>query len=143
MLSLSSPSLSKLVEEAGLISSLRHPNIVQARGVTGRGGATGRRRRRPASALVAEPHLPACLISRPVFMQRLYHFTLSLQFLGVCTMPAAVITERCARGSLTDVLRAARTDPAATAEMAWPRRLSLALDAARGENASKGWARVA
>lgn len=40
--------------------------------------------------------------------------------------------EYCERGSVTDVLRAGRVDPAAAAQLGWGRRLSMALDAAKG-----------
>ena len=56
-----------------------------------------------------------------------------LTFMGLCTAPAAIVTEYCARGSLTDVIRAARGDPAgAGALLNWQRKLSMLLDAARG-----------
>ena len=53
-------------------------------------------------------------------------------FLGVCTSPPCVITEYCARGSLTDVLRGARQSPAKAAQLDWARRLNMSLDAAKG-----------
>ena len=40
--------------------------------------------------------------------------------------------EYCARGSLYDVLQAARRQPAVAAQLTWQRRLSLAYDAAVG-----------
>jgi hypothetical protein len=80
---LSSPVMAALAQEAGLMASLRHPNIVQ--------------------------------------------------FMGMCTLPPCVVTEYCARGSLTDVLKAGRTGkPAAAADLSWRRRLGMALDAATG-----------
>jgi hypothetical protein len=45
-----------------------------------------------------------------------------LQFFGLCTDPPAIVSEYCARGSLTDVLRAARERPA---DLPWRRRLEL------------------
>lgn len=55
-----------------------------------------------------------------------------VMYLGVCLEPTALITEYCARGSLSDVLRRARTSPALAAQLDWPRRLNMALDAAKG-----------
>lgn len=78
----------KLHEEASLMASLRHPNIVQ--------------------------------------------------FMGIVSSPPAVVTEYCARGSLTDVLRAAREQmlndqsKMATRELTWKRLLGMAADAATG-----------
>ncbi|KDD73320.1 protein tyrosine kinase [Helicosporidium sp. ATCC 50920] len=51
-------------------------------------------------------------------------------FLGLCTTPPCVASEYCARGSLTDVLRRARSG--AGGGLDWARRLSMALDAAKG-----------
>jgi hypothetical protein len=45
-----------------------------------------------------------------------------LQIFGVCPSPPAIVSEYCARGSLTDVLRAARERPA---DLPWRRRLEL------------------
>ena len=50
-------------------------------------------------------------------------------FMGLCTAPPAIVTELCARGSLTDVLKAAKRDPAS---LPWPRRLQMAIGAAAG-----------
>ncbi|KAL4421755.1 hypothetical protein ABPG77_009738 [Micractinium sp. CCAP 211/92] len=55
-----------------------------------------------------------------------------VQFIGVCTSPPAVVTEFCSRGSLLDVLRLARGSQQAAAALTWVRRLSMALDAAKG-----------
>ena len=46
-------------------------------------------------------------------------------FLGVCPYPPLVVTDYCAQGSLTDVLREARASPAKAAKLSWHRRLSL------------------
>ena len=53
-------------------------------------------------------------------------------FMGLCVDPPCIITEYCERGSLTDVLRAGKRDAAAAAELTWPRRLGMALEAATG-----------
>ena len=55
-----------------------------------------------------------------------------VSFLGLCTEPPCIVTELCAHGSLLDVLKRARTTPAVAAELTWPRRLRMALDAAAG-----------
>ena len=54
-----------------------------------------------------------------------------VMFMGMCVEPPCIITEFCARGSLFDVLRKARTSPAFAQQMDWSRRLSMALDAAK------------
>lgn len=52
--------------------------------------------------------------------------------MGFCTDPPALVTEFCAKGSLTDCLRAARADAGVAAQLTWRRRLGMAIDAARG-----------
>ncbi|GAB4821009.1 hypothetical protein N2152v2_008055 [Parachlorella kessleri] len=53
-------------------------------------------------------------------------------FLGVCPFPPCVVTEYCSRGSLSDVLRSAKTSASLAAKLDWNRRLSLMLDTAKG-----------
>lgn len=53
-------------------------------------------------------------------------------FLGVCLEPPSIITEYCARGSLTDVLRGAKTSKQKANMLDWSKRLNMALDAAKG-----------
>jgi hypothetical protein len=48
-----------------------------------------------------------------------------VQFLAVCPFPPSVVTEYCSRGSLADVLRAAKQSPAMAAKLDWPRRLNM------------------
>ncbi|DBA83679.1 TPA: hypothetical protein ACH3X1_006228 [Trebouxia sp. C0004] len=55
-----------------------------------------------------------------------------VMFMGMCVEPPCIITEFCARGSLFDVLRKARTSPAFAQQLDWSRRLTMALDAAKG-----------
>lgn len=55
-----------------------------------------------------------------------------VSFLGVCLEPPCIVTEFCARGSLTDVLRGAKATPAKASLLDWSRRLNMALDAAKG-----------
>ncbi len=58
-------------------------------------------------------------------MIRLRHPSV-LWYLGMCTEPPALVLEYCARGSLYDILRKAKTSPDLAAEIKpWPRRLSL------------------
>ena len=54
-----------------------------------------------------------------------------VMYLGVCLDPPAVVTEYCARGSLNDVLKRARGSISLAAQLDWPRRLNMALDAAK------------
>lgn len=53
-------------------------------------------------------------------------------FLGICLSPPCMVTEFCARGSMTDVLRGGKSSPAKAAMLDWARRLNMALDAAKG-----------
>jgi serine/threonine protein kinase len=53
-------------------------------------------------------------------------------FMGICKAPPCIITELCSNGSLLDVVKRARASPALAAELTWPRRLRMALDAATG-----------
>ena len=48
-----------------------------------------------------------------------------VQFFGFCTAPPCVVTEYCSKGSLTEVLQAARRTPSIAAKLDWPRRLSM------------------
>ena len=57
-----------------------------------------------------------------------------VMYLGVCVDPPLVVTEYCARGSLTDVLKRGAASAAGAASLDWPRRLAMALDAAKGMN---------
>ena len=52
--------------------------------------------------------------------------------MGVCPDPPAVVTEFCARGSLYDLLKSARDSSVLAQQLDWPRRLGIALDAAKG-----------
>ncbi|PRW45442.1 kinase [Chlorella sorokiniana] len=53
-------------------------------------------------------------------------------FMGVVLEPPAIVTEQCARGSLRDLLQQARSNAALAAELSWPHRLTMALEAAKG-----------
>jgi serine/threonine protein kinase len=54
-----------------------------------------------------------------------------ISYLGVCAEPACIVTEYCSKGSLTDVLRRGRASLAHRAALDWPRRLNMAMDAAK------------
>ncbi|KAL4458802.1 hypothetical protein ABPG75_013667 [Micractinium tetrahymenae] len=54
---------------------------------------------------------------------------------GVCPEPAALITEYCEQGSIADVLKKAKAQPDVAKQLSWPRRLSMAIDAAKGLHA--------
>lgn len=51
--------------------------------------------------------------------------------MGLCLSPICVVTEFCARGSLTDVLRKAASDPVSAQQLDWRKRITMALDAAK------------
>jgi hypothetical protein len=46
-------------------------------------------------------------------------------FLGICSSPPALVTEYCARGSLADVLCAAKTSAALASRLDWGRRILM------------------
>lgn len=58
-----------------------------------------------------------------------HSLTQCLQSSPAC--PAAMLAEQCARGSLRDLLRQARSDAELAAELSWPQRLAMALEAAK------------
>ncbi len=43
----------------------------------------------------------------------------------MCLEPPALVLEYCSRGSLHDVIQAARGSPMAAVELGWPRRLAM------------------
>eukprot|EP00884_Botryococcus_braunii_P006706 jgi/Botrbrau1/16036/Bobra.7_2s0010.1 len=55
-----------------------------------------------------------------------------LLFMGICLDPPCLLMEWCARGTLSDLLRKARTHPPLQAQLSWRRRIGFALDAAKG-----------
>ncbi|KAA6419315.1 MAG: PAS domain-containing tyrosine kinase [Trebouxia sp. A1-2] len=55
-----------------------------------------------------------------------------VMFMGLCLNPVCVVTEFCARGSLSDVIRKAASSAIFAQLLDWPKRLSMALDAAKG-----------
>lgn len=54
-----------------------------------------------------------------------------VMFMGLCLNPVCVVTEFCARGSLSDVIRKAATSAIFAQLLDWPKRLSMALGAAK------------
>ena len=52
-------------------------------------------------------------------------------FMGLCLNPVSIVTEFCARGSLSDVLRKAAANKAFAQQMDWVKRLTMAMDAAK------------
>lgn len=56
----------------------------------------------------------------------------TILFMGICLSPPCIVTEYCEKGSLLDLLKLAREIPALAAQLTWPRRIQMALDAARG-----------
>ena len=66
------------------------------------------------------------------FFRSLQHHPCIVQFLGITIYPAAVVTEFCARGSLTSVLQSGSASPERSAELDWPRRIGMAADCVRG-----------
>ena len=50
----------------------------------------------------------------------------------LAVLPPCCPAEYCSRGSLYDCLATAREQPAAAAQLTWPRRLAMAVDAAAG-----------
>lgn len=81
--------------------------------------------------LPAGSNVKARLEQEASLMTQLHHPNI-VQFLGITTKPAAVVTEFCSRGNLTGVLHVARSSPEVAAELTWTRRISFAADCARG-----------
>ena len=52
-------------------------------------------------------------------------------FMGLCLNPVCIVTEFCARGSLSDVLRKAAANKTFAQQMDWVKRLTMAMDAAK------------
>lgn len=85
-----------------------------------------------ADSLKLPPSLLRQLQEETGLMATLRHPNV-VSFFGICLTPAAaIVTEYCALGSLSAVLRKGREDPAATSALTCRRRLSLVRDAALG-----------
>ena len=54
-----------------------------------------------------------------------------VMFMGLCLAPVCIVIEFCLRGSLSDVIQKAASDGAFAQQLPWPKRLSMALDAAK------------
>jgi len=54
-----------------------------------------------------------------------------VMFMGLCLAPVCIVIEFCPRGSLSDVIQKAASDGAFAQQLPWPKRLSMALDAAK------------
>ena len=52
-------------------------------------------------------------------------------FMGLCLNPVCIVTEFCARGSLSDVLRKAAANKVFAQQLDWVKRLTMAMDAAK------------
>lgn len=59
--------------------------------------------------------------------------------MGLCLSPICVVTEFCARGSLTDVLRKAASDTVFAQQLVWRKRITMALDAAKVKLLTSSW----
>jgi serine/threonine protein kinase len=97
---------------------------------TGNNNANG-----TTSTEAADDDIPASVIKtleqEVSIMMKIRHPNIIL-FMGMCLKPPCIVTEYCNRGSLYDLLRDARRVPALAAQLSWSRRLSMAVDAARG-----------
>ncbi len=54
-----------------------------------------------------------------------------VMFMGLCLAPVCIVIEFCPRGSLSDVIQRAASDGVFAQQLPWPKRLSMALDAAK------------
>lgn len=115
--------------------TLRHHRILQV----GATAAGGRKQGMPCAPRM--PPLRALLCMRRVCRRAKQQALWNATPLACCTRgyphcfwcrhPAPSLS-CCSRGSLFDVLRGARHNPARAAELNWARRLHMALDAAKG-----------
>ena len=110
----------ELEAEAAVMIRMRHPNVVQVRAAGLGAGATVA----PESPDSVTAAGPLCGSSCYWRVSRLSCSPLP-QFMGLCQLPPALVTEYCARGSLFDCLQAARKSPASAAELTWARRLAM------------------
>jgi serine/threonine protein kinase len=131
------PALEALQKEAGMMASLRHPNVVLFLGlctsppavVTGgnsRGGGGDDGREPWKAPTIPQRSRHPALAMLPAARER----SCALRLVGPFLPPGPA--EYCSRGSLLDVLRAGHVSPQAALQLTWVRRLSMALDAAKG-----------
>ena len=59
-----------------------------------------------------------------------------VMFMGLCLDPVCVVTDFCPRGSLSDVIKKAAANATFAHQMDWPKRLSMAMDAAKVHRAA-------
>ena len=59
-----------------------------------------------------------------------------VMFMGICLSPVCIVTEFCARGSLSDVIKKAASSAVFAQQLDWPKRITMALDAAKVSTAS-------
>ncbi|KAA6419342.1 MAG: kinase [Trebouxia sp. A1-2] len=74
---------------------------------------------------------PCCQALQVSIMAAIRHPNV-VMFMGLCLNPVCVVTEFCVRGALSDVIEKAASDAAFAQQLPWPKRLSMALDAAKG-----------
>lgn len=79
------------------------------------------------SAITASPILVK-LQDEVKLMSSMNHLNV-VKFIGVCSMPPCIVTELCAEGSLSDVIKNASSN---ASQLPWRRRLAMAIDAAEG-----------
>ncbi|PSC69697.1 Serine threonine-kinase CTR1 isoform A [Micractinium conductrix] len=82
----------------------------------------------PNQDLELPPEIMKQLQEEAVVMSRMRHPNI-VSFMGICTLPACILTEYCSRGSLYDVVRLAGRVPQLAEELTWSLRLSMAFDA--------------
>ena len=122
------------LREVQLLQSLRHPHILLLMGLA----------LQPAALVTgASPrcrsHRRCCSLWPAVCL------SLNFNFLSGCMRAddddcfmlfVAVPAEYCSRGSLHDLLHAARSNPELAAELSWPQRLACLVDAAKASGCS-------
>jgi len=125
----------KILTKDALLSLGNNLSAVTSQGTgliqkTGTNNANG-----TAGTEAADDDIPASVMKtleqEVSIMMKIRHPNIIL-FMGMCLKPPCIVTEYCNRGSLYDLLRDARRVPALAAQLSWSRRLSMAVDAARG-----------
>ena len=76
--------------------------------------------------ITCEPQLTVCQSVQVSIMAAIRHPNV-VMFMGLCLAPVCVVIEFCPRGSLSDVIQKA----AFAQQLPWPKRLTMALDAAK------------
>ena len=78
----------------------------------------------------------AALISLQVSIMAAIRHPNVVMFMGICLSPVCIVTEFCARGSLSDVIKKAASSAVFAQQLDWPKRITMALDAAKVSTAS-------